>query len=85
MSYYKIPFHHLICTVSNFHVKTMTVTDFYFLQRCASPQLHKFESLVYLHAQAEYGSELGKDFNNKICRPYLIHISQEYSHTTGLL
>ena len=52
---------------------------------CDSLQLHKFESLIYLHAQAEYSSELGKNYHNEICKPYLIHISQEYAHTIVLL
>ena len=68
ISYYKITFHHLIYTVSHLHVATMMVEKFYFLQRCTSLQFHKFESLIYLHAQAEYGSEPGEYYNNTICK-----------------
>ena len=46
------------------------VTDFYFLQRCASPQLQKFEPLIYFYAQSEYGSELGEGYHNTIYKPY---------------
>ena len=63
----------------------MMVTDFYLLRRCASPQLQKFESFIYFHAQSEYGSELGEDYHNIICKQYLIHTSQEYFRTTVLL
>ena len=55
------------------------------MQRCASPQFQKLEPLIYLHAQDDYGSELGEDFYNTICKPDLIQISQESAHTTGLL
>ena len=58
---------------------------FCFFRRCASPQFHKFESLISFNAQAEYESELGKYYHNTICKPYLIHISQESAHITGLL
>ena len=61
------------------------VAEFYFWQRCASPQLHKFRSLIYFPAQAQYGSELGKGYHNTICKPDLIQMSQESAHTNGLL
>ena len=66
-------------------VATLMATDFYLLQRCSSPQLHKFEALISFHAQDDFGYELGEDYHNKICKSYLIQISQESAHTTGLL
>ena len=61
------------------------VKEFYFLQRCDSPQVQKFESLISFHAQDEYGSKLGEEYHNIICKPDLIHISQEYDHTIELV
>ena len=60
------------------------MADFYIFNICVSPQFHKSESLIYFHAQTEYGSGLGEDYHNTICKPDLIQISQEYDHTTGL-
>ena len=60
-------------------------TDFYFLQRCAYLQFHKFESLISFHVQADYGSDLGEYYHNTICKQDIMHISQESYHTTGLL
>ena len=85
LSYYKIPFRHLMSTVSHCCVATLMVTKYNFLQRCSSPQFHNFESLVSFHKQADYGSELGGYYHNTICKPDLIHISQESSHITALL
>ena len=61
------------------------VTDFYLSQRFDSPQFLKCESLISFYAQSDYGSELGDNCHNKICKPALIPISQESAHTTGLL
>ena len=74
----------------NFHCKWLPCSDFhdkglYILQMWASPQLQKFELFILFHAQAKYGSELGGDYQNTVCKPYFIHTSQEYAHTTGLL
>ena len=61
------------------------VKEFYLLQRFVSLKFHKFEALIYFHAQYEYGSELEEYYNNKICKPDMIQISQESAYTTGLL
>ena len=52
---------------------------------CASPQFHKFESLISFHAQAEDGSELEEYYHSTICKPDLIYISQESDHITIFL
>ena len=85
ISYYKTPFYHLSSTVSNLHLVTLLVTDFYILKRCASLQFQKFESFISFQTQTEYGYELGEDYHNRICELYLIQISQESSHNTGFL
>ena len=79
LSYCKITFRHLISTVSNYHVETLMVTDFYFLQMFTSPQFLEFDSLIYFYSQADYGSELGYDYKNTICKPDLIQISPDYT------
>ena len=83
--YYKIHFHHLISIVSHCYIATLMVVEFYLLKRCASTQFHKFDSLISFHAQADYGSELVEDCHNTICTLDMIHIPQEYAHTTRLL
>ena len=59
--------------------------EIHFLHMCASPQFHKFKSLIYFNAHAEYGSEIWEDSDKPICKPDMIHISQESAHNTGLL
>ena len=63
----------------------MMVMDFYILKRGASPQCHKFDPLIYFHAQAEYGSEIGEDSHNTTFKPDLIQIFQKPAHTTRFL
>ena len=56
------------------------VTEFYILQKCASPQFQKFEQFISFHTKTDYDTELGEYYQIIICKPNLIQIYQIHAH-----